>query len=276
MFKKQSSNIKRSMFAKKRKSNNFISKKIDELTSNIEFLNKVNYDFSMNEIKVILIILSIAGIVLGIIFKNIFISITMFIIFPICYLEYLNFMKNQIAIRIEKQVIKYSELIKNSYLANHDIRRAIKENMNRFAEPIKSLFDEFIKEVEIYNYFPKDAILNMNKKIETPSLKKLTEQLALCEEDRRFDNSLQATTMLLNDRKSFLTIWEYKSKTMIQVFASTIVLMNVLIALLVYGYGNIGATFSKHFLFKPMLAIFMTMQAVLFLKMLRKVNSITI
>ncbi|WP_455089273.1 hypothetical protein [Peptoanaerobacter stomatis] len=276
MFKKKKMNIKRDMFVKKKKSNNFVSRKMEELYQNIEFLNKVNYNLNINEIKIILVILSIAGIFLGILLKNMYISIAMLIIFPLYYLEYLNFTKNQVAIRIEKQIIKYSELIKNSYLANHDIRRAIKENMNRFAEPIKSLFEEFIREVEIYNYYPKEAILNMNKKIETPSLKKLTEQLALCEEDRRFDNSLQATTMLLNDRKSFLTMWEYKSKNMIQIFITTIALMNVLILLMLFGYGDIGKTFMKHFLFKPLLAIFLVMQSLLLLKMLKKVNSINI
>ena len=276
MFKKKKMNIKRDMFVKKKKSNNFVSRKMEELYQNIEFLNKVNYNLNINEIKIILVILSIAGIFLGILLKNMYISIAMLIIFPLYYLEYLNFTKNQVAIRIEKQIIKYSELIKNSYLANHDIRRAIKENMNRFAEPIKSLFEEFIREVEIYNYYPKEAILNMNKKIETPSLKKLTEQLALCEEDRRFDNSLQATTMLLNDRKSFLTMWEYKSKNMIQIFITTIALMNALILLMLFGYGDIGKTFMKHFLFKPLLAIFLVMQSLLLLKMLKKVNSINI
>ena len=273
---KKISNIKRDRFIRKKKSNNFIVKKLDEARENIEFLNKVNYNLNMNEIKIILVILAIAGIFLGLIFKNLYISISMVIIFPLSYLEYLNFMKNQVAIRVEKQVIKYSELIKNSYLANHDIRRAIKENMNRFAEPIKSLFEEFIREVEIYNYFPKEAILNMNTKIQTPSLRKLTEQLALCEDDRRFDNSLQATTMLLNDRKSFLTMWEYKAKNMIQIFITTVILMDALVLLMLFGYGEIGREFMKHFLFKPLLAIFLVMQSILLLQVLRKVNSINI
>lgn len=273
---KKISNIKRDRFIRKKKSNNFIVKKLDEARENIEFLNKVNYNLNINEIKIILVILAVAGIFLGLIFKNLYISISMVIIFPLSYLEYLNFMKNQVAIRVEKQVIKYSELIKNSYLANHDIRRAIKENMNRFAEPIKSLFEEFIREVEIYNYFPKEAILNMNTKIQTPSLRKLTEQLALCEDDRRFDNSLQATTMLLNDRKSFLTMWEYKAKNMIQIFITTVILMDALVLLMLFGYGEIGREFMKNFLFKPLLAIFLVMQSILLLQVLRKVNSINI
>lgn len=273
---KKVNNVKRDMFIKKKKSTNFISKKLDEAIENIEFLNKVNYNLNINEIKIILVILSIAGIFLGFLLRNFYISISMLVIFPLAYLEYLNFMKNQVAIRIEKQVIKYSELIKNSYLANHDIRRAIKENMSRFAEPIKSLFEEFIREVDIYNFYPKEAILNMNKKIQTPSLKKLTEQLALCEDDRRFDNSLQATTMLLNDRKSFLTMWEYKSKTMIQIFITTIILMDFLILLMLFGFGEIGREFMKHFLYKPLLALFLVMQALLLLQVLRKVNSINI
>ena len=111
---KKISNIKRDRFIRKKKSNNFIVKKLDEARENIEFLNKVNYNLNMNEIKIILVILAIAGIFLGLIFKNLYISISMVIIFPLSYLEYLNFMKNQVAIRVEKQVIKYSELIKNS------------------------------------------------------------------------------------------------------------------------------------------------------------------
>lgn len=276
MFSKKTPNIKRDMFVKRKSANNYISKKKEELILNIEFLNKVNYNINITEAKIILLILSIAGVIVGFLFKNIFLSITMVVILPLAYLEYLNFIKNQVALRIEKQIIKYSELIKNSYIANHDIRRAIKENMNRFADPIKSLFEEFIKEVEIYNYYPKDAILNMNKKIDTPSLKKLTEQLALCEDDRRFDNSLEATTMILNDRKSFLTVWEYKSKNMIQIFFTTIMLMNCLILLMLFGYGEIGTTFLRHMLFKPLIAIFICMQAILFIKVLKKVNSINI
>ena len=148
--------------------------------------------------------------------------------------------------------------------------------MNRIAEPRKPIVEEFIREVEIYNYFPKEAILNMNTKIQTPSLRKLTEQLALCEDDRRFDNSLQATTMLLNDRKSFLTMWEYKAKNMIQIFITTVILMDALVLLMLFGYGEIGREFMKHFLFKPLLAIFLVMQSILLLQVLRKVNSINI
>lgn len=276
MLKSKKTNIKRDMFVKKKKSNNVFIKKLDEAKENIEFLNKVNYNINMREVKIILVILAIAGIFLGLILKNIYISISMLIIFPLSYLEYLNFTKNQIALRIEKQIIKYSELIKNSYLANHDIRRAIKENVSRFQEPIKTLFQEFIKEVEIYNYYPKDAILNMNKKIETPSLKKLTEQLALCEEDRRFDNSLQATTMILNDKKSFLTQWEFKAKELTQTFITMIVFMNILLLFMLFGFGDIGINFMKHFLFKPMIAIFLVLQALLFLITLRKINSVKI
>ncbi|WP_455089674.1 hypothetical protein [Peptoanaerobacter stomatis] len=273
---KKISNIKRDRFIRKKKSNNFIVKKLDEARENIEFLNKVNYNLNINEIKIILVILAVAGIFLGILLRNLYISVAMLVIFPLCYLEYLNFTKNQVAIRIEKQVIKYSELIKNSYIANHDIRRAIKENMSRFAEPIKSLFEEFIREVEIYNYFPKEAILNMNTKIQTPSLRKLTEQLALCEDDRRFDNSLQATTMLLNDRKSFLTMWEFKAKQIIQTFLIIVFIMNGLTIFMLFGFGEIGQPFLNSFIFKPIIAVFLSMQAIFFFLTLRKVNSINV
>lgn len=276
MFKRKPENMKRNLFIKKKKSNNLFIKKIDEAKLNIEFLNKINYNLNIKEVKIILIILAIAGIFLGVIFKNVYISVSMLIIFPLSYLEYLNFMKNQVAIRVEKQIIKYSELIKNSYLATHDIRRSIKENMGRFQEPIKTLFEEFIREVEIYNFYPKEAILNMNKKIETPSLKKLTEQLALCEEDRRFDNSLQATTMLLNDRKSFLTMWEFKSKQIIQTFIIMIAIMDALIMFMLFGFGEIGKPFMNSVIFKPMLTVFICVQASLFLITLRKINSINV
>lgn len=276
MFKKKEINIKRSMFVKKKKSKKFFSKKLDEARENVEFLNKINYNLTMTDVKIIMIICCISGLILGFILKNQYISLAMMVIFPLSYLEYLNFIKNQVAIRIEKQIIKYSELIKNSYIATHDIRRSIKENMNRFAEPIRSLFDEFIREVEIYSFYPKDAILNMNKKIQTPSLKKLTEQLALCEDDRRFDSSLEATTILLNDRKSFLTLWEFKAKNIIKTFIIMLFLINGLIVFMLFAFGDIGKPFMKSIIFKPVIAIFLCVQAFLFFKTLKKVNSINI
>lgn len=276
MFKKKQISIKRSMFVKKKKPKGFFAKKMDEARENIEFLNKINYNLTLRDIQIIMIITCIAGLILGIVLNNLFISVAMMIIFPLSYLEYLNFMKNQVAIRIEKQIIKYSELIKNSYLATHDIRRSIKENMNRFQEPIRSLFEEFIREVEIYSYYPKDAILNMNKKIQTPSLKKLTEQLALCEDDRRFDSSLEATTMLLNDRKSFLTLWEFKAKNILQTFIIMLILINGLIVFMLYAFGDIGKPFMNSIIFKPTIAIFLCVQAFLFFKTLKKVNTINV
>lgn len=264
------------MFVKKKKPKGFFAKKMDEARENIEFLNKINYNLTLRDIQIIMIITCIAGLILGIVLNNLFISVAMMIIFPLSYLEYLNFMKNQVAIRIEKQIIKYSELIKNSYLATHDIRRSIKENMSRFQEPIRSLFEEFIREVEIYSYYPKDAILNMNKKIQTPSLKKLTEQLALCEDDRRFDSSLEATTMLLNDRKSFLTLWEFKAKNILQTFIIMLILINGLIVFMLYAFGDIGKPFMNSIIFKPTIAIFLCVQAFLFFKTLKKVNTINV
>lgn len=275
-FNNRKPNLKRDKFIKGDKKETLISKSIDSVRENIEFLNKVNYNLSENEVKIIMSILIIAGIMLGLIMKNPYISFILTFLFPVSYLEFLNFQKNQVALRIEKQIIKYSELIKNSYLATHDIRRSIKENMDRFEEPIKTLFTEFITEVEIYNYYPKDAILNMNKKIQTPSLKKLTEQLSLCEEDRRFDVSLEATAALLGDRKSFLTSWEYKANEILRTFIVLLLLINGLFAFMLFGYGDIGIHFIQSVLFKPMIAIFILLQGVSTLLVLRRINSINI
>ena len=110
MFKKKQISIKRSMFVKKKKPKGFFAKKMDEARENIEFLNKINYNLTLRDIQIIMVVTCIAGLILGIVLNNMFISVAMMIIFPLSYLEYLNFMKNQVAIRIEKQIIKYSKI----------------------------------------------------------------------------------------------------------------------------------------------------------------------
>lgn len=268
--------LKRNEFVSVKRKQNFITRKIEEMQDCLALLAKINFNLSMREVQIIGVILMAAGFVVGILLKNIYVAVMLMITFPVLGWEYLIIKKGSVENFIDSQVIKYAELIKNSYMTTNNIMDSIRNNMRRFDEPIKSVFSEFVDEVDIYNYSVKDAFGRMNQKLQSTSLKEFTDQLIYCDNDRRFINSLEVTVQHLNDKREFMQKWEFTKKDIMNKYTFMVILVNGMTLFMLLGYGDISAVFLGSYWSKPLIAVYILIQIVVTIMVLRSVNNLKI
>lgn len=268
--------IKRSEFVSVKKKQNLLTRKMEEMQDCLALLAKINFNLSIREVQIIGVILSAAGVLVGLLLHNVYVAVMLMITFPILGWEYLIIKKGSVENFIDSQVIKYAELIKNSYMTTNNIMDSIRNNMRRFDEPIKSVFSEFVDEVDIYNYSIKDAFNRMNQKLESTSLKEFTDQLVYCDNDRRFINSLEVTVQHLNDKREFMQRWEFTKKDIMNKYTFMLLLVNGMTLFMLLGYGDISAVFLSSYWSKPLIAIYILIQIIVTIMVLRKVNKLKI
>lgn len=270
--KKKKFNIKRSQFVKADSKKSFIERKRDQILENLEFISKVNLNVSYRDFKIALLISSVIGFVLGLIFKNIFLSVVLMASAPLGVIEYLRFKREEVSRYIDCQVIKHAELIKNSYLHTQDIKESIRGNIKRFSEPIKTLFEDFIKEVDLYNYSIEEALERMVKKIDSKSLDEFKDQLVLCNKDRRYAGSLTATVNNLNDKREFMEEWIFLKRDIIARFMTLLIFMNLISIAVSSMFGEVFTVFLKADMSKPIIAIYVLAQILTTSYVIKKVN----
>lgn len=254
--------IKRSEFVSVKKKQNLLTRKMEEMQDCLALLAKINFNLSIREVQIIGVILSAAGVLVGLLLHNVYVAVMLMITFPILGWEYLIIKKGSVENFIDSQVIKYAELIKNSYMTTNNIMDSIRNNMRRFDEPIKSVFSEFVDEVDIYNYSIKDAFNRMNQKLESTSLKEFTDQLVYCDNDRRFINSLEVTVQHPNDKREFMQRWEFTKKDIMNKYTFMLLLVNGMTLFMLLGYGDISAVFLSSYWSKPLIAIYILIQII--------------
>lgn len=276
MFKKKTINVKRNEFVAIKSKQNVMARKLSEIESSLVLLAKVNFNLQKRDLQIILMVLFGAGIILGVLLKNTYIAVMLCIALPVIFLEWLNIKKDNIANYIDSQVIKYAELIKNSYMTTNNLKASIEGNIRRFEEPLKSIFTDFLEEVDIYNYPMDEALGRMNQKIESKSLKEFTEQLALCDKDRRFINSLQATVRYLSDKRLFMQKWDFIKKDIMQKYVTMLVICNGMTLFMIFGFTDISALFLGSSFSKPIIALNILIQILVTLKTMRTINNVKV
>lgn len=263
-------------FRRGKKKKNAVAQKLEDLEKAVVFLNKVNYNISMNDLKMLSIILTGLGLLIGALLKNVYLSLLMAIAAPLVLMEFVLIKKEDIAMKMDMMIIKYSELIKNTYLSTHSIKDSVSQNMHRFKEPVRTLFREMVEEIEIFNVYPEDALKHMVIKFESPALEKLVNQLILCNRDQRFDSSLSALTLQLNDRRQFLQKWQFISKDVISKFTFMLALVNGLVLFTFLSYKEMGEAFLASGSSKVIIAIYVAIQLFALFSTLRKVNQVKV
>lgn len=225
-------NIKRKDFVRTKKSSNFISKKLDEISTSFDFLTKVNFEIDFKTFKIILISSSILGFLIGILLRNPVLSLILAITIPFLEIEILYFLEKEMRIFVEDIVIKSGNVIKNTYLYSKDVKTAITDNIKRFESPLRELFEGFKTEVNVYHYSVEESLKKLPLKIKSKSLEEITEQLILCNKDRANAPSFIATISQLNDKLIFLQSWSNMKKSMLGMFSlvlSGVILMPIVI-----------------------------------------------
>ena len=272
--KKKQISKKRKQFVKVAPKKNKLQKQYQELKESFELLAKINYKITLKEFRYILILCAIIGFFLGILFKNIFLSIVFTGALPLMAVQLIVLKRKEIEYMIERQIISYAELIKNSLLTNPSVLHSIKDITPRMQAPTQKIFEEMLREVEIYNYPTKEALMRMGAKLKSVSLKELVEQLALCDRDSRYITSLQTTVAFLNDKKEFLQLWDYRVKDITQKLYTLVFLLNMLVGMSYFTFPDMVKAFLLSPASKIIIAIFTLIQIIVVFSVLKKIRSV--
>lgn len=252
----------------------YIEKKKEQIEQSLEMMAKINFNISLKQVKYILLGLAFLGLLIGLVTKNIFLMLILIFFLPWVFTEYLYIKKSSIQTILDNQIIKYAGLIKNAYIGNQNIKQSIILNIPIFDEPIKTLFQEWIEDIDIYNYSYKEAFDRLNAKFESKSLKEFTDQLIMCERDRTYMTSLEATVGQLNDRRAFMTKWEFKKQNILKKYFFMLSMIVFMTFVVFYGYGNISDVFIASSIFKPVIAIYMLIILLSTVYVLKQVSNV--
>ena len=272
--KKKQISKKRKQFVKVTPKKNGLQKQYQELKESFELLAKINYKITLKEFRYILILCAVIGFLLGILFKNIFLSIVFTGALPLMAVQLIFLKRKEIEYMIERQIISYAELIKNSLLTTPSVLHSIEDITPRMQAPTQKVFEEMIHEVEIYNYPTKEALMRMGAKLKSVSLKELVEQLALCDRDSRYITSLQTTVAFLNDKKEFLQLWDYRVKDITQKLYTLVFLLNMLVGMSYFTFPDMVKAFLLSPASKIIIAIFILVQIIVIFSVLHKIRSV--
>lgn len=272
--KKKQISKKRKQFVKVTPKKNGLQKQYQELKESFELLAKINYKITLKEFRYILILCAVIGFLLGILFKNIFLSIVFTGALPLMAVQLIFLKRKEIEYMIERQIISYAELIKNSLLTTPSVLHSIEDITPRMQAPTQKVFEEMIHEVEIYNYPTKEALIRMQSKLKSTSLKELVEQLSLCDRDSRYITSLQTTVAFLNDKKEFLQLWDYRVKDITQKLYTLVFLLNVLVGMSYLTFPDMVKAFLLSPASKIIIAIFILVQIIVIFSVLHKIRSV--
>ena len=272
--KKKQISKKRKQFVKVTPKKNGLQKQYQELKESFELLAKINYKITLKEFRYILILCAVIGFLLGILFKNIFLSIVFTGALPLMAVQLIVLKRKEIEYMIERQIISYAELIKNSLLTTPSVLHSIEDITPRMQAPTQKVFEEMIHEVEIYNYPTKEALIRMQSKLKSTSLKELVEQLSLCDRDSRYITSLQTTVAFLNDKKEFLQLWDYRVKDITQKLYTLVFLLNMLVGMSYLTFPDMVKAFLLSPASKIIIAIFILVQIIVIFSVLHKIRSV--
>ena len=84
------------------------------------------------------------GVVIGLIFNNIILSVIMGGIMAYMPLVVLKMKQHKYSVYLNEQLQSALNTVTTAYLKNDDINLAVKENLHRIDEPLNTIFREFI------------------------------------------------------------------------------------------------------------------------------------
>lgn len=274
LFKPKKRNLKKEKFLKITPKQSKLTKFTNSITETFDLLSKINYKMKLKEFVILTVLVSAIGILIGVLLKNVFLSLLLAVAFPLIAFELLFLKRKEIENYIERQIITYAELLKNSFLTTGSVILSIKEITERMEEPCKDIFVNMVNEVDIYNYSVKESLLRMNDRLKSQSLKELTEQLILCDRDSRYITSLQTAVAFMNDKKEFMAMWDYRVKDISQKLITLIAILNILVIMSYFTFPDMIKIFLAADVSKILLAIYLLIQLIVFLRVMKKIQNV--
>ncbi len=134
-------------------------------------------------------VFSIAGFLLGLLFRNLLLSLSMAVCLPCIPFQYLKMRsaghKKQLINQMESAV----SIITNTYLQSDDIRYAVRASLPNIDQPLKSILTE-LDTALTFGANAVDALLEVRPRIESSTWREWIDRLIQCQESRSMKNLL--------------------------------------------------------------------------------------
>ena len=170
-------------------------------------MQKKYYDYQIQKMTweqfELLDVLCIAvGVVIGLIFNNIILSVIMGGIMAYMPLVVLKMKQHKYSVYLNEQLQSALNTVTTAYLKNDDINLAVKENLHRIDEPLNTIFREFIA---MNTFIDSDIVKNikiMKEKINNGYFREWCDYLMLSQKDRNMKYVLLTIVSEISEAKN--------------------------------------------------------------------------
>ena len=162
----------------------------EELNSARAILNETGRGSEFAKTAVSCIVLCLAGVLIGLVMRNIFAIAILGIAFFLIPVWRLKLYRNKYRRYLSAQLESCTTLITTSYIRNNDIVKSVEENLEQLSPLIRPYFQDFLNESRV-NPSLKNCVRNLRDKINESIFKEWCETLI-----RTLDNSEMKETLL--------------------------------------------------------------------------------
>ena len=142
------------------------------------------------------------GVVIGLIFNNVILSVIMGGIMAYMPLVVLKMKQHKYSVYLNEQLQSALNTVTTAYLKNDDINLAVKENLHRIDEPLNTIFREFIA---MNTFIDSDIVKNikiMKEKINNGYFQEWCDYLMLSQKDRNMKYVLLTIVSEISEAKN--------------------------------------------------------------------------
>lgn len=167
-----------------------------------EVLRLSNTKMTWEQFELLDVLCIAVGVVIGLIFNNIILSVIMGGIMAYMPLVVLKMKQHKYSVYLNEQLQSALNTVTTAYLKNDDINLAVKENLHRIDEPLNTIFREFIA---MNTFIDSDIVKNikiMKEKINNGYFREWCDYLMLSQKDRNMKYVLLTIVSEISEAKN--------------------------------------------------------------------------
>ena len=167
-----------------------------------EVLRLSNTKMTWEQFELLDVLCIAVGVVIGLIFNNVILSVIMGGIMAYMPLVVLKMKQHKYSVYLNEQLQSALNTVTTAYLKNDDINLAVKENLHRIDEPLNTIFREFIA---MNTFIDSDIVKNikiMKEKINNGYFHEWCDYLMLSQKDRNMKYVLLTIVSEISEAKN--------------------------------------------------------------------------
>ena len=167
-----------------------------------EVLRLSNTKMTWEQFELLDVLCIAVGVVIGLIFNNVILSVIMGGIMAYMPLVVLKMKQHKYSVYLNEQLQSALNTVTTAYLKNDDIDLAVKENLHRIDEPLNTIFREFIA---MNTFIDSDIVKNikiMKEKINNGYFHEWCDYLMLSQKDRNMKYVLLTIVSEISEAKN--------------------------------------------------------------------------